>query len=399
MDTRPWSQSAAVNRLRDWTPVHSLSHFASRDWLNDSNLNVMLDVMYEQIRVTDPALEPKHENDYDGSKATSFLRSTGVALAQSPKTIVFICHVRGNHWVSIAINAVEHQIYYGDSNDPVTRSLLGDSAFEYGMLKVEEGSSPFETRQFTRLRGLQMAHRLTQIIGGGQGTVTIWNSHNGEQLRTWLHWEAHSNIRTTCFGIVPRGAFTEPQNATHRDQQASCRVEATFSNLFTGHTFRIPQGPLTETVELIGVAAGKDKPPTPSIDPLSLAFASHEPSSSSAAVTSASLSASSNGSCPLCALFITHAGDLVTVIVSRAEWANLQDARRRSRATSALVTKVTDSLSRPEHGNDSTSVVSSARLPSLCTAISAHCRILVAVTIVLIDVLASLPLASPSSIV
>jgi hypothetical protein len=61
MDTLTWSQSVAVDRLRNWTPVHSLSQFASRDWLNDSNLNVMLDVMYEQIRVTDVTVEAKYE--------------------------------------------------------------------------------------------------------------------------------------------------------------------------------------------------------------------------------------------------------------------------------------------------------------------------------------------------
>ncbi|KIJ05839.1 hypothetical protein PAXINDRAFT_103614 [Paxillus involutus ATCC 200175] len=61
MDTLPWNQSVAVDGLRDWTPVHSLSQFMSRDWLNDSNLNVMLDVMYEQIRVTDVTVEAKYE--------------------------------------------------------------------------------------------------------------------------------------------------------------------------------------------------------------------------------------------------------------------------------------------------------------------------------------------------
>ncbi|KIJ12125.1 hypothetical protein PAXINDRAFT_15034, partial [Paxillus involutus ATCC 200175] len=399
----------------------------------------------------------------------------------------------------------------------------------------------------------------TQIIGGGQGIVTVWNSHNGEQLRTWPHWKAHDNISTIKLSLSPTGihvatqdgqiqtvpsvfdilrktafvfdtstggqiaAFThdgdvrgiiyspsgqfiatacgdgnvylweapafedpqpkspassfssfldrpaiplarpspndttgvdlfwdsspeDPQDATCRDQQASSlprqvlnRVRDMFSNLVTGHTARAAQNrPLTETVELIGVAAGKDKPyaatidpprfnrvqkilytiihcrkpdeedeeipaantdtrpdssqpptgkpvidtqpqrnemittrpssapcsmpatskisahvspqPTPLIDPLSLAFASHEPSSSSAAVTSASLSASSNSSCPPSAHSSSHyADDLVTVVVSRAEWENLQDARRRSRATSALVTKAVDSLSRSEH--------------------------------------------------
>ncbi|KAF9225794.1 hypothetical protein BS17DRAFT_765566 [Gyrodon lividus] len=78
MDILVWSQSVAVNRLRDWTSVHDLSQFASRDWLNDSNLNVMLDVLYEQIRFADAAIKA----------------NAGAGLAESPKTVGFLCYVR-----------------------------------------------------------------------------------------------------------------------------------------------------------------------------------------------------------------------------------------------------------------------------------------------------------------
>ncbi|KIJ08856.1 hypothetical protein PAXINDRAFT_18033, partial [Paxillus involutus ATCC 200175] len=54
------------------------------------------------------------------------------------------------------------------------------------------------------------------------------------------------------------------------------------------------------------------------------------------------------------ARFPSHdADDLVTVTVSRAEWANLQDVRRRDQATSTFVTKAVDPFSRPEHDHDS----------------------------------------------
>ncbi|KAF8838851.1 hypothetical protein BDN67DRAFT_828171 [Paxillus ammoniavirescens] len=90
--------------------------------------------------------------------------------------------------------------------------------------------------------------------------------------------------------------------------------------------------------------------PTPAMDPLSLAFTPREISSTSAAETSASLSASSNSShTPSAHSSLHDADDLVTVIVSRAEWANLRDSRRRSQATSALVTRPADLLSHPEH--------------------------------------------------
>ncbi|KIJ08157.1 hypothetical protein PAXINDRAFT_89303, partial [Paxillus involutus ATCC 200175] len=41
----------------------------------------------------------------------------------------------------------------------------------------------------------------THIIGGGYGEVTAWNSHNGEQLRTW---KTHSNTLIS-FSLSPAG--------------------------------------------------------------------------------------------------------------------------------------------------------------------------------------------------
>ncbi|KIJ07797.1 hypothetical protein PAXINDRAFT_89813, partial [Paxillus involutus ATCC 200175] len=43
----------------------------------------------------------------------------------------------------------------------------------------------------------------TYIIGGGRGKVTIWNSHNGQQLRTW---QAHNNVATIKLSLSPSGS-------------------------------------------------------------------------------------------------------------------------------------------------------------------------------------------------
>ncbi|KAF8835961.1 hypothetical protein BDN67DRAFT_1015072 [Paxillus ammoniavirescens] len=94
--------------------------------------------------------------------------------------------------------------------------------------------------------------------------------------------------------------------------------------------------------------------PTPSTDPLSSAVKSHDPSSTSVVVASAPLSASSNTSHSPSARSPSHdADDLVTVTVSRAEWTNLQDLRRRGQATSTFVTMAADSPTDPEHDHDS----------------------------------------------
>ncbi|KAF8834411.1 WD40 repeat-like protein [Paxillus ammoniavirescens] len=94
--------------------------------------------------------------------------------------------------------------------------------------------------------------------------------------------------------------------------------------------------------------------PTPSTDPLSSAVKSHDPSSTSVVVASAPLSVSSNTSHSPSARSPSHdADDLVTVTVSRAEWANLQDVRRRGQATSTFVTRAADSPTGPEHDHDS----------------------------------------------
>ncbi|KIJ07992.1 hypothetical protein PAXINDRAFT_18838, partial [Paxillus involutus ATCC 200175] len=92
--------------------------------------------------------------------------------------------------------------------------------------------------------------------------------------------------------------------------------------------------------------------PTLSSDPLFLAVASREPSSSVVAVMPAPLSAPSNSSRPPSAHSSSHdVDDLVTVTVSREEWANLQDVRRR-KITSAVIVKPADPLSRPEHDHE-----------------------------------------------
>ncbi|KAF8833679.1 hypothetical protein BDN67DRAFT_1017284 [Paxillus ammoniavirescens] len=115
-----------------------------------------------------------------------------------------------------------------------------------------------------------------------------------------------------------------------------------------------------ESIEIVGiretstVSAHASLHRTPSTHPLSSAVTSHEPTSTSVVVTSAPLSASSNTSHSPSARSPSHdADDLVTVTVSRAEWTNLQDVRRRGQGTSTFVTKAADSPTGPEHDHDS----------------------------------------------
>ncbi|KAF8131816.1 hypothetical protein EV363DRAFT_1329198 [Boletus edulis] len=53
MSTLPWSDRIMVRGFGDW--------FASRDWLNNSHLNVMLGVMYDKIKAIDPAVELRYK--------------------------------------------------------------------------------------------------------------------------------------------------------------------------------------------------------------------------------------------------------------------------------------------------------------------------------------------------
>jgi WD40 repeat protein len=54
----------------------------------------------------------------------------------------------------------------------------------------------------------------THIIGGGGGDVTIWNSHNGEQLRGW---KAHNNpTYVTTLSLSPTGTHLATSNWTEK---------------------------------------------------------------------------------------------------------------------------------------------------------------------------------------
>ncbi|KAF8125482.1 hypothetical protein EV363DRAFT_1350947 [Boletus edulis] len=121
MSTLPWSDRIMVRGFGDWVLVQDLRQFASRDWLNNSHLNVMLGVMYDKIKAIDPAVELRYkvQNTFF-SRATyaetrSVVRDAGTNLVDAPHTICFISHVRGNHWTGIAIDSVNLHIYYGDS--------------------------------------------------------------------------------------------------------------------------------------------------------------------------------------------------------------------------------------------------------------------------------------------
>ncbi|KAF8834553.1 hypothetical protein BDN67DRAFT_1016374 [Paxillus ammoniavirescens] len=165
--------------------------------------------------------------------------------------------------------------------------------------------------------------------------------------------DGHDNAPTLAGNLVIR---TQPQRtAAMRLSGESPSTEPSPSEIPVGDSHNQP-----ESIEMVAipetstVSAHASLHRTPSTDPLSSAVTYHEPSSTSVAVTSAPLSASSNTSHSPSARSTSHdADDLVTVTVSRAEWTNLQDVRRRGQATSTFVTKVADSPTGPEHDHDS----------------------------------------------
>ena len=93
----------------------------------------MLDVMYEQIRAVNPAVEleykvqstcfcglaraahKSHLQGHEHYSGGSFLQSIGALLADEPHTICFLSHVQGNHWTGVAVDTVALHIFYGDS--------------------------------------------------------------------------------------------------------------------------------------------------------------------------------------------------------------------------------------------------------------------------------------------
>ncbi|KAG6370619.1 hypothetical protein JVT61DRAFT_11243 [Boletus reticuloceps] len=134
-----------ADRLKDWTPVQELRQFASHDWLSGSNLNVMLNVMYEQIKVVNPAVEleykiqstyfyvllraarKSHLQGHEYYSGASSLQSVGTLLANQPHKICFLSHIQGNHWTGIAIDAVQLHISYGNSMQQAVPDDLKDA--------------------------------------------------------------------------------------------------------------------------------------------------------------------------------------------------------------------------------------------------------------------------------
>ncbi|KIK77718.1 hypothetical protein PAXRUDRAFT_366041 [Paxillus rubicundulus Ve08.2h10] len=67
---------------------------------------------------------------------------------------------------------------------------------------AETGSGLLSIRN-SKVVSLAWTTNGTHVIGGGRGKVTIWNSHNGEQLRTW---QAHSSVATIKLSLSPSGS-------------------------------------------------------------------------------------------------------------------------------------------------------------------------------------------------
>lgn len=66
MSRLAWADRVEVGGLGDWIHVQDLRHFALREWLDGSHLNLMLGVIFEKFRAMDPTIERrfKIQNTY-----------------------------------------------------------------------------------------------------------------------------------------------------------------------------------------------------------------------------------------------------------------------------------------------------------------------------------------------
>jgi hypothetical protein len=118
LDRLCWSDT--TRGLSDFAPIRYLANFASREWLSDTNLNMMLDIIY-----SDEGAESKHDFEqtyfvnillityrerakgtYLSSRETQCLRDAADKLFHGcHETLGFPCNVNDNHWTALVISA------------------------------------------------------------------------------------------------------------------------------------------------------------------------------------------------------------------------------------------------------------------------------------------------------
>jgi hypothetical protein len=114
----------------DWSPIHDLADFALQKWLTDTNLNMMLDIVYGDKDVASkhtfetayfvPLLLLAHvehaEKDYLTSREMKPFRNAAEQLFKGHyKSLGIPCHIHENHWTAVLITAEDQKVLYGDS--------------------------------------------------------------------------------------------------------------------------------------------------------------------------------------------------------------------------------------------------------------------------------------------
>ncbi|KAG1854448.1 hypothetical protein DFJ58DRAFT_841367 [Suillus subalutaceus] len=124
------SWSGSTKGFCDWSPIHDLADFASQKWLTDTNLNMMLDIVYGDKDVASkhtfetayfvPLLLLAHDErakkDYLTSReAKPFCSAAEQLFKGHYKSLGIPCHIHKNHWTAVLINVEDQKVLYGDS--------------------------------------------------------------------------------------------------------------------------------------------------------------------------------------------------------------------------------------------------------------------------------------------
>jgi len=141
LDRLCWSDS--TRGFSDFAPIHDLANFASREWLSDTNLNMMLDIIdgagkdavsnhvFQQtyfVAVLLIAYQERAKGTYLSSRETQCLRTAADGLFQGCyETLGFPCNINGNHWTALVVSATDHKVRYRDSLGAAVPDSLKDA--------------------------------------------------------------------------------------------------------------------------------------------------------------------------------------------------------------------------------------------------------------------------------
>jgi hypothetical protein len=166
LDRLCWSDT--TRGFSDFAPIRDLANFASREWLSDTNLNMMLDIIYSDegaaskhdfeqtyfVNVLLITYRERAKGTYLSSRETQCLRNAADKLFHGcHETLAFPCNVNDNHWTALVISATEHKIRYGDSLGIAIPNSLKD-AVNWWLSHHIPAPLDWETLEITRQEDL-----------------------------------------------------------------------------------------------------------------------------------------------------------------------------------------------------------------------------------------------------